>query len=89
MPRPEGLTDDQWQLDCLRRRLDTEQQNARRARQFAMEMDKSWDALLHKADLKLELTKSKVAVLKRKEDFMILTVDVSNMTPHVKAAQTS
>ena len=36
--------------------------------------------------MKLQLAKSKVAVLKRKEDFMILTADVSNMTPQVKAA---
>ena len=38
MARPEGLTDDQWQLDCLRRKLDTEQRNQRRARQMAAEV---------------------------------------------------
>ena len=52
------------------------------------QMDKRWEALLQKADIKLELTKSKVVVLKRKEDFMILTADVSNISPQVKAAYT-
>ena len=52
------------------------------------QMDKRWDALLQKTDIKLDLVKSKVAVLKRKEDFMILTADVSNMTPQLKAAHT-
>ena len=42
------------------------------------QIDKRWYALLQKADMKLKLTKSKVAVLKRKEDFMILTDDMSN-----------
>ena len=37
--------------------------------------------------MKLELTMSKVVVMKRKEDFMILTADVSNMNPLAKVAQ--
>ena len=51
-------------------------------------MDKRWEALLQKADIKLKLTKSKIVVLKMKEDFMILTADVSSMSPQVKATHT-
>ena len=37
MLQPEGLMDDEWQLDCLRRKLDTERRNQRRDRQLATE----------------------------------------------------
>ena len=45
MPRQEGLTDDQWQFDCLRRKLDTERRNQRRARQLATERAAEIDAI--------------------------------------------
>ena len=48
--------------------------------------DKRWDVLMQKTDMKLELTKSKVVMMKRKEDFMILPTDMSNMNPQVKEA---
>ena len=42
---------------------------------------------MQKTNIKLELTKSKVVVMKRKGDFMILAADMSNMNAQMKAAR--
>ena len=48
--------------------------------------DARWATLMEKTDIKLELEKSNVVVKKRREDFMILTADVSSLDPQAKAA---
>ena len=48
--------------------------------------DARWATLMDKPDKKLELKKTKVASKKRREDFMILTADVSTLDPQAKAA---
>jgi hypothetical protein len=48
--------------------------------------DERWKSLLSKQDEKIVIEKERVDVEKRKEDFMILTADTSQMDDEVKAA---
>jgi hypothetical protein len=51
----------------------------------AAEADERWAAIMEKQEKKIELETTRVVVKKRKEYFMILTADTSNMDDKVKA----
>jgi hypothetical protein len=50
----------------------------------AMKADETWAAIMEKQEKKIELETTRVVVNKRKEDFIILTTDTSNMDNEVK-----
>jgi thioredoxin-like negative regulator of GroEL len=64
-----------------------EKEAAREEKEAAREVkfDARWDKMFEKQEVKIDLLKTNVAAIKRKEDLALLTADTSSMCAKVKA----